>query len=574
VFARATYIKTFFLRRIKMLCNMKKPNLLVIVMSCVLLMGSIFPGRLLAETVTEEWVARYDGPNEVAWDTAQDIALDDSGNVYVTGFSTGIGTERDYATIKYDTKGNELWVARYDGPGDSGDYAMAIAVDSSGNVYVTGYSTGSGTDFDYATIKYDTKGKELWVARYDGPANSKDDTPLAIAVDSSGNVYVTGESVGIGGEGDYATIKYDTNGNQLWVRRYDGPGNDRDWGYAIAVDDSDNVYVTGQSVGIGGEGDYATIKYDTDGNQLWLARYNGPGNDRDIGADMAVDSSGNVYVTGRSYGIGTDSDYATVKYDTDGNELWVERYNGPANLHDYAVAIAVDSSGNIYVTGVSGHILHGGYEQDADYATIKYDTNGNEVWVARYNGPGNAYDMGYAIAVDDSDNVYVTGQSMGSGTYTDYATIKYDTTNGDQLWVRRYNGPANAGELAAAIAVDSSGSVYVTGYSRGTYPDVTDYATVKYSKLAYAVELLLGLTQDVIELNLQNGIENSLDAKLNSVFQALEDISTNNDGAAINTLEAFINAVEAQSGNQIPDEAEALALSTAAEEIIAELNAM
>jgi hypothetical protein len=520
VFARATYIKTFFLRRIKMLCNMKKPNLLVIVMSCVLLMGSIFPGRLLAETVTEEWVARYDGPNEVAWDTAQDIALDDSGNVYVTGFSTGIGTERDYATIKYDTKGNELWVARYDGPGDSGDYAMAIAVDS------------------------------------------------------SGNVYVTGESVGIGGEGDYATIKYDTNGNQLWVRRYDGPGNDRDWGYAIAVDDSDNVYVTGQSVGIGGEGDYATIKYDTDGNQLWLARYNGPGNDRDIGADMAVDSSGNVYVTGRSYGIGTDSDYATVKYDTDGNELWVERYNGPANLHDYAVAIAVDSSGNIYVTGVSGHILHGGYEQDADYATIKYDTNGNEVWVARYNGPGNAYDMGYAIAVDDSDNVYVTGQSMGSGTYTDYATIKYDTTNGDQLWVRRYNGPANAGELAAAIAVDSSGSVYVTGYSRGTYPDVTDYATVKYSKLAYAVELLLGLTQDVIELNLQNGIENSLDAKLNSVFQALEDISTNNDGAAINTLEAFINAVEAQSGNQIPDEAEALALSTAAEEIIAELNAM
>ncbi|MFC1508419.1 SBBP repeat-containing protein, partial [Candidatus Omnitrophota bacterium] len=131
----------------------------------LLLAGFLLPGGLFAADVTEEWVKRYDGPAN-GHDHANAIAVDSAGNVYVTGCSLGIGAplDYDYATIKYAPDGTQLWVNRYDGPGES----YEIALDSSGNVYVTGYSYGIGTDNDYATIKYDTNGTQLWVARYNG----------------------------------------------------------------------------------------------------------------------------------------------------------------------------------------------------------------------------------------------------------------------------------------------------------------------------------------------------------------------------------------------------------------------
>src|SRR5438874_9524145 len=100
------------------------------------------------------------------------MAIDAAGNVYVTGNSLGIGTGYDYATVKYNSSGTQQWVTRYNGPANRDDYGNAIAVDSSGNVYVTGWSPGSGTDYDYATIKYNSTGQQQWVARYNGPGNS------------------------------------------------------------------------------------------------------------------------------------------------------------------------------------------------------------------------------------------------------------------------------------------------------------------------------------------------------------------------------------------------------------------
>ncbi len=431
--------------------------------------------------VQQQWVAVYNGG--YGSDIAYAIAVDGSGNVYVTGFSVGSGrcnfACNDYATIKYDPSGNQLWVARYNGPANDDDHANAIAVDASGNVYVTGASIGTTwPDYDYATIKYDASGNQLWVARYNGPGNSFD-SASAIAVDASGNVYVTGASTGSGTGFDYATIKYDSSGQQQWVARYNGPGNGEDEAVGIAVDVSGNVYVTGYSAGLGtGLSDYATIKYDASGNQLWVARYNGPGNGTDQANAIAIDASGNVYATGFSDGgPGTGFDYATVKYDNSGQQLWVARYNGPGNDDDEAYAIAVDASGNVYVTGLSV-----GSGTQEDYATIKYDSSGQQQWVARYNGPANLNDDARAIGLDASGNVYVTGFSVGLGTGFDYATVKYDSS-GQQQWVVRYDGPASLDDQAYAIAVDVSGNVCVTGYSTvNANTGQTDYTTIKYSQ--------------------------------------------------------------------------------------------
>ena len=198
-----------------------------------------------------------------------------------------------YATVKYNPLGQEQWVARYNGPGNGNDYPVAIEVDNSGNVYVTGHSFGSGTGYDYATVKYDSAGQQQWVARYNGPGNDVDEA-AAIAFDDAGNVYVTGNSIGSGTGVDYATIKYNSLGQEQWVARYNGPGNGNDYPMAIDLDASGNVYVTGHSFGSGSGYDYATIKYNSAGQQQWVASYNGPGNGVDEAADIAVAASGNV----------------------------------------------------------------------------------------------------------------------------------------------------------------------------------------------------------------------------------------------------------------------------------------
>jgi len=418
----------------------------------------------------EQWVVRYSGPGN-GTDEGKAISIDDSGNVYVTGYSEGSGTDSDYTTLKYNNSGVQQWVARFNGLGDFNDYAYDIAIDSSGNVYVTGESDNSGIDFDYVTIKYSSTGLQQWANRYNGPGNSFD-TAHAIAVDNLGNVYVTGESEGSGTYSDYATIKYNSAGLQKWVARYNGPTDEFDDAYAIVVDISGNVYVTGYS-----DWDYSTLKYNSLGIQQWVARYNGPGNSIDWARGMAVDTLGNVYVTGDSYGSGTYSDYATIKYNNAGVQQWVARYNGPGNKYDKSNAIAIDKLGNVYVTGYS----RGSVTID-DYATIKYNSSGVQQWVARYNGTGNGDDFATDITVDNLSNIYVTGYSKGSGTLYDYATVKYDSS-GVQQWVARYNGTGNYYDYAHDMVLDSFGDIYITGYSAniGAYPYNYDYVTIKYN---------------------------------------------------------------------------------------------
>jgi hypothetical protein len=432
----------------------------------------LLPALTRAETAVQAWVQRYNGLGSSS-DIASAVAVDGSNNVIVTGSAGGSGGGPDYLTIKYSSAGVPLWTNRYNGPGNSVDTTFAVVVDGSNNVIVTGYSTGNGTGYDYATIQYSSAGVPLWTNRYNGPGGGTDQA-TAVAVDGSNNVIVTGYS-GSGSGADYLTIQYSSAGVPLWTNRYNGPGNNYDAATKIAVDGSNNLIVTGGSVGGGGGPDYLTIKYSSAGVPLWTNRYNGPGNSVDTGYAVAVDGSNNVIVTGYSdvNGYGTNYDYATIKYSSAGVPLWTNCYDGPGNGDDRAWALAVDRNNNIVVTGPSYASGSGD-----DYATIKYSSAGLGLWTNRYNGPENWHDFPYALVVDGNNNVIVTGGSAEDTNNDDFATIKYSSA-GAPFWTNRYNGLGNDYDTARAMAVDRSNNVIVTGWSAGSGGDY-DFATVKY----------------------------------------------------------------------------------------------
>ncbi|UCD05370.1 MAG: SBBP repeat-containing protein [candidate division WOR-3 bacterium] len=322
------------------------------------------------------WTRRYNGIGN-GYDFANWVTVDSDENIYVTGYSRALSYQNDIATVKYDSTGTQLWVALFDGPGNYSDEGHKVIADGNGYIYVVGFVNpySSGILRDYVTIKYDAEtGDTVWARTYNGTADSSD-MARDIVVDEAGNVYVTGSSRHSGTLSDIITIKYDSSGTEQWTARYNNPDTTlSDGGYGVAVDAEGNVYVVGQSQGIGTGSDIVTIKYDSLGSQQWVTRYNGPANDYDTpstedgGKCMAVDQDGNIYVTGVSRGATSVNDYVTIMYDPDGNEIWVAGYNCCDSV-DTALDIDVDTLGGIYVCGRS--IGLGTYY---DMTTVKYQT--------------------------------------------------------------------------------------------------------------------------------------------------------------------------------------------------------
>ncbi len=301
--------------------------------------------------------------------------------------------------------------------------------------------------------------REAWSATYNGPANSFDGG-FAVAVDSHGNAYVTGGSSEAVGSA-FATLKYDTNGTLLWVARYHGIGGGGADVRHLAVDKQDNVIVAGISFEEWSY-DWTIIKYDPDGNELWVAHYGSPACGDDQLNALAVDDSGNVFVTG-----GLGGNYGTIKYDRNGRLVWVAHYDGPTNGDDLAAAIALDTVGNVYVTGWSGGIDPGG-----GYATVKYDARGNQLWVARYDPPNGA--AAGSVAVDNAGNVFVTGTEAGLSLNQDCATLKYDA-NGNQVWLREFDSGGR--DESIGLGLDRDGNVFVVDDSNSSAPVTIKYAS-------------------------------------------------------------------------------------------------
>jgi Tfp pilus assembly protein PilZ len=451
---------------------MKKKNLLITILAVVL------TTNVFAQAPNWQWAKSAGGSD---FEESYGIAIDGGGNSYVTGYfsSTSItfGTttltnagafNSDMFVVKYDAAGNVVW-AKSAGGSDF-DQGYGIAVDGSGNSYVTGYfgstsitfgtttlfNAGAGP-YDMFVVKYDAAGNVVWAKSAGGSSN---DQGLGIAVDGSGNSYVTGyfgstsitfgtttlTNAGGGGMEDMFVVKYDTLGNVVWAKSAGWIGSDT--GLGIAVDGGGNSYVTGYfsstSITFGtttltnagaGNADMFVVKYDNLGNVVWAK--SAGGSDGDNAAGIAVDGGGNSYVTGSfkstsiTFGTTTltnagafNSDMFVVKYDAAGNVVWAKSAGG--SDYDIGYDIAVDGSGNSYVTGYfySTSITFGTttlFNAGAfDMFVVKYAAAGNVVWAKSAGGSND--DQGLGIAVDGSGNSYVTGSfystSITFGTNT------------------------------------------------------------------------------------------------------------------------------------------------------------
>lgn len=429
------------------------------------------------------------------------IVFGPSGNLYITGYTMSSG-DGDYYTVKYLPNGDTVWTRRYNGPNptDGYDFANAIAVDRDENIYITGYSQNASYNFDYATVKYDSFGNQQWVARYDGSGNGADHAE-AIAVDTSGYVYVTGycNPNSSGTLYDYATIKYKPeDGDTAWVRIYNY-ADSLDQAFDIAVDNTGNVYVTGRSRGLGTGSDIATIKYYPNGDTAWVRRYNGPvGDGGDTGYGVEVDALGNVFVAGTSTGIGTGNDIVAIKYNSSGEEQWVARYNGPANGSD---AMYDDGGGKCLKLDQFGDVYIVGYSMDSestrtrqDYLTIKYNSEGIEQWHATYNHLDSCIDVPTALDVDNAGYVYITGRSQTDpSSYIDWATIKYTQTPGVE-------------EVSKLKALNSTPDIYPNPVKSNLVvrlPEVANQPTFKIYDVSGKLinELIISKTETHIPLN-------------------------------------------------------------------------
>ena len=429
-------------------------------MKPLLVLLTLFWAALTA--TAQSWTNRYNGPANGS-DRATTVVVDGSGNVYVTGFWRGPdNTTTGSAIIKYSNAGVAQWTNRYENLEFSPmpiNKRASLAVDGSGNVFVSGTATSGDYDLDWATIKYSGAGVPLWTNRHSEPmgfwASSQEDS-TAIALDRQGNVFVTGTGQRFD-QADYITIKYSNQGVPLWTNVYNGggifPPGLGDMALALALDGQDNVIVTGGSARPGiYEFDYLTIKYSNAGMPLWTNRYDRPGGGDDYATAVAVDGSDNIVVTGSA---------GTLKYSPTGALLWLRQ--GPI---DYSGVMVVDGAGNVFLTG-----SRWGSQSSNDWMTVKYSGAGVPLWTNRYD---RSEDYPGAVAVDGNGDIYVTGNSWNGSSY-DGATIKY-SGSGVPLWTNDFSANDFSG-YPWAIAVDNSSNAFVAG------SDGNDYVTIKYSSV-------------------------------------------------------------------------------------------
>jgi murein DD-endopeptidase MepM/ murein hydrolase activator NlpD len=368
--------------------------------------------------------------------------------------------------------------------GIAADSVSAISRDSNGNLYLAGTTSSFGAGGqDVLLLKYDSSGNLLWEKTWGG---SSDEYATAVAVDSAGNILVTGGTDSFGaGWFDVFLLKFDDSGNLLWSNTWGG--GSFDVGHDISFDTSGNVYVSAESYSFNpdsNDSSAAILKFTAAGalvsSRIWASGiptvtgpvYNG-------GYSLDIDGSGNIISSGITWNYNLDhSPYQNsifvVKYDSSGNLLWNRNWSGTSQDEAWGTkTVRADSAGNIYVVGQTAEACSNSDHSQCDFNVLilKFDPSGNFIWSRTWSG-GAGYDQATSFFFDGAGNLVVAGARDEFGTTSAALILRYDTS-GNLLSSKIWNGVP--GSLASAIVLDSSGNVFVAGGAKndtGSWQDV------------------------------------------------------------------------------------------------------
>lgn len=410
--------------------------------------------------VSEEWVRKFKG-------NAHYMITDSSGNVFITG-TRQLGTimhgseDYDIITVKYNKEGELVWTAQYNGNGSSLESTERMQLDKNGNVYITGFTDKlplGESNPEWVTIKYNSQGVQQWATTFD-TVGSIYDTDMAhgLAVDNSGNVYVTGESVGA------ITIKYNSDGVREWVVNA-GSGT----GEEALADEEGNVYVSATIYNSENLYEFVIIKYSSQGLELWR-KYIGQNGCLACNREMiALGKNSDIYVAGEN---------GPMKFSKNGELLW----QAPSAGNMIGLSnILLDKSDNIFLAGGKNK----GYFKTSA-VTAKYNSEGQLIWLNEYNYQNDDYDRATDIAIDSSGNSFVSIYNNISEVITGpddtvyVVTVKYDNM-GNFVWETRFENDSDKNTFAKSIGVDYAGNVFVAGNYRDPN-NIYNVALIKYSQ--------------------------------------------------------------------------------------------
>lgn len=416
---------------------------LSLLMFCVIMIH--YSSSDIIAQVSQAWTRSFDlGHNDRAFASK----VDKQGNIIACGYNNvNVIAAYVFLTVKYDSSGNQLWYRNYYGP-QWEDEATLLEVDEQGDIYVCGSSYGSQEFMtDICLVKYSSNGDFLWERRFNSSS------PYQLETDSAGNVYICGHTY-IDGRAHALTLKYDLAGNLQWSRTYQQHSASNNFAMDLETDHKGNVYVTGASMDASSVMKCFVLKYIGIGSLGWTSVFDSSSMVSYTGDEIEILSDGNIVVCGDSYLSSANTVCSILKYGPNGS-LIQSRFFDLSESQDGGTFLGVDSLDNCYLS-ISSNETQG-------IRILKCDSNGDSIWTKNFKVSSNSFESLYSMFIENDGNIYFTGMYRSASAQFDDCLTARINANGVLQWYRTYSRTKN--DVGYSIAVDRRNNVYVAGYS-------------------------------------------------------------------------------------------------------------